>query len=126
MLQVTAPLDISLNKSASFAVPYLLESKGFFILAVKGTESFPREFGIGYQWLLVNKFSQKITSLTVSYVDSSSEVEERFFEEGYLKFNHNNGTFIEKYNSAQHNLQHVHLVEIPNSIYQAVAEFLKA
>jgi hypothetical protein len=58
-------------------------------------------------------------------MDSSLEVEERYFEEGFLKFNRDNGTFIEKYNSAQHNLEAKNNLEIPPDLTEAINNYLR-
>lgn len=55
-----------------------------------------------FQWLRISKDFQEIKPLRLQSIDSSREVEERFFDEGYLKFNPKSGIFIEKFNSGQH------------------------
>lgn len=55
-------------------------------------------------WLFYDRASASLVKLWLNSTDSSSAIEERYFEQGYLKFNKAEGTYIEKYNSAQHKL----------------------
>lgn len=55
-------------------------------------------------WLFYDKISKAMVKLWLRSVDSSSEINERYFEQGYLKFDGNDATYIEKFNSAQHKL----------------------
>jgi hypothetical protein len=57
-------------------------------------------------------------------MDSSGEIEERYFEQGYLKFNHTTGTFIEKYNSAQHPLDRRMEWKLSSALENAIIDFL--
>ncbi|TKB96157.1 hypothetical protein [Pedobacter cryotolerans] len=57
-----------------------------------------------FRWLRIDRETMEITELNLDHRDSSGEIEERYFSEGYLKFNNSAGTFIEKFNSAQHSL----------------------
>lgn len=67
-------------------------------LTASSTPSAPR------QWIKISRDLNKVNFLAMSYTDSSNEVEERYFDEGYLKFDTKKGTFIEKFNFAQHQL----------------------
>lgn len=73
-----------------------------------------------YHWLLYDKTSQALVKLWLRSKDSSPEIEERFFEQGYLKFSNRDATYIEKFNVAQHRLfnysQRAVLPEISNLI----------
>jgi hypothetical protein len=51
-------------------------------------------------------------------------VEERFFDQGYLKINKDQGTFIEKFNSGLHNLKNHSSKELPSEVQVAVEAFL--
>ena len=77
-----------------------------------------------FHWLRIDKKSLKVTPLTFRSMDSSGEVEERYFEEGFLKFNPTIGTFIEKYNSAQHPLHHKGCLEVSPEVSKAVEHYL--
>ncbi|TKC06556.1 hypothetical protein FA048_15205 [Pedobacter polaris] len=58
-----------------------------------------------FVWLKISKDQQQVISLKLNFLDSSYAIEERFFEEGYLKFNTKSGVFIEKFNLSQHEYQ---------------------
>ncbi|MDQ8053237.1 MAG: hypothetical protein REI78_09430 [Pedobacter sp.] len=82
---------------------YILENTDHYLIE---TNNVTEEDALGHsEWLKVSKDLQKIEALNLRAIDSSREVEERFFEEGYLKFNVNTGIFIEKFNSGQHQYQ---------------------
>ncbi len=55
-------------------------------------------------WLYFDKLSSSLVKLWFRSSDSSAEIEERYFEQGYLKFSSTEATFIEKFNSSQHKL----------------------
>ncbi len=57
-----------------------------------------------FKWLRIERETMQVSQLDLASIDSSGEIEERYFNQGYLKFNGTIGTFIEKYNSAQHPL----------------------
>lgn len=84
---------------------YFLENTAIFIIEIKRTDlSEDADSSSVYQWMKIDKSTLGITLLSFRSMDSSAQVEERFFEEGYLKFNEHDGTFIEKFNSGQHQL----------------------
>jgi hypothetical protein len=55
-------------------------------------------------WLYFDKLSLSLVKLWLRSSDSSSEIKELYFEQGYLKFSNTEATFIEKFNSSQHKL----------------------
>lgn len=77
-----------------------------------------------FHWLKIDKESIKVCPLTFHSMDSAGEIEERYFEQGFLKFNNTIGTFIEKYNSAQHHLQHSGCLEVSEEIEKAINAYL--
>ncbi|MGF1922715.1 MAG: hypothetical protein ACQUHE_00945 [Bacteroidia bacterium] len=102
-----------------------MENTDTYILEIKRTD-LPQDEDVSkvYQWMRVSKDFQYASPLTFRSMDSSLEVEERYFDEGFLKFNRNNGTFIEKYNSAQHNLEAKNSNEVPKELIEAITGFL--
>lgn len=93
-----------------------LENNSFSILEIKHKSQ--------TKWLRIDSINMKVDQLTEQSSDSSQDVEERFFDLGYLKFNRLTGIFIEKYNSAQHSLLVKTGTEVPLSHLIAVDEFL--
>lgn len=89
----------------AFKILYHLENGTHNIVEIKRTDldagADPSDL---FRWLYIDKASLTINQLWFSSMDSSGHVEERYFEQGYLKFNSKEGTFIEKFNSAQHQL----------------------
>ena len=78
-----------------------------------------------FKWLQVEKETLTITPLHFASMDSSDQVEERYFDEGYLKFNSTTGTFIEKYNSAQHPLDRRLDFKLSTALENAIGEYLE-
>ena len=78
-----------------------------------------------FKWLWIDKETIQISPLNFTAMDSAGEIEERYFEEGYLKFNNSTGTFIEKYNSAQHPLDRRMDFRIGTALENAITEFLQ-
>jgi hypothetical protein len=125
MLYFNAPSTLTLNNTNLFTYQYFFENDTICILEIRRNDLIIDDFSKAYQWLVYNKKTSKISPLHMRFADSSAAVEERFFEEGYLKFTLSNATFIEKYNSALHNLKQLKDVVFPSSIHQAVADFIK-
>ncbi|TKC06710.1 hypothetical protein FA048_16040 [Pedobacter polaris] len=97
-----------------------------FILEIKRTDlPSDSEASSVFNWLRIDKETLNITQLTFSSMDSAGEIEERFFNEGYLKFNQTTGTFIEKYNSAQHPLDRRLTWKISTLLSNAIEDFIK-
>jgi len=112
--------------STSFTCIYFLENTDTYILEIKRNDLSPDEdISKVYQWMRISKDFLQASPLTFRSMDSSMDVEERYFEEGFLKFNRNTGTFIEKYNSAQHNLEAKSSSEVPPGLTDAINDFLR-
>jgi hypothetical protein len=110
---------------SSFICLYHLENALLSILEIKQT-NLPIEASKSdvYKWLCYNKSSGEVTQLIFNSSDSSEDIQERYFEQGYLKFNQQSGTFIEKFNSAQHQLNNLIKTDISNPLLAAVEDFL--
>ena len=109
----------------SFKCLYYLENGTLSIVEIKRTDlSADADISDVYKWLQIDKFSFEVSPLSFRSMDSSDHVEERFFEQGYLTFNKEQGTFIEKFNSAQHNLKNHQSKELPVEVQNAVESFL--
>ncbi|TCC88557.1 hypothetical protein EZ428_18120 [Pedobacter frigiditerrae] len=107
-----------------FKCRYVLENIYVDIIEVKRPNlSDDAPFSEKFLWLKIEKEALTVTPLTLRSVDSSGEVEERYFEEGFLKFNNTIGTFIEKYNSAQHLLQYNDCLEVSEQTKNAIMDY---
>ncbi|PST82603.1 hypothetical protein C7T94_08020 [Pedobacter yulinensis] len=73
-----------------------------------------------YQWLLIDLNTLQVQPLAVRSIDSSGLVQERFFEQGYLKFDDNRGTFIEKFNVGQHQLSCIDPSQLPEPVASSI------
>lgn len=111
----------------AFKCLYLLENFYLHILEIKRTdleETAPAS--AMFRWLKIDKETNLVTDLSFRSMDSAGEVEERYFEEGFLKFNATIGTFIEKFNSAQHPLQRKPNSDFNEALEIAIAEHILA
>lgn len=105
-----------------FECLYLLESPELYLLEVKRNDlNEYAPIAEKFQWLRIEKSSLKISKLSFRSMDSSKDIEERFFEEGFLKFNTETGTYIEKYNSAQHTLANYSQQETPTQVLECIS-----
>jgi len=86
----------------------------------------PEEASTSSYWLLYDKISEGMIKLWLRSVDSSSEIEERYFEQGYLKFNKMEGTYIEKFNSAQHKLSKRSELQISQQMINLIEGYFRA
>ena len=110
---------------SSFICLYHLENALLSILEIKLTD-LPIEASKSdvYKWLCCNKSSGEVLQLIFNSSDSSEDIQERYFDQGYLKFNQQSGTFIEKFNSAQHQLSNLIKTDISNPLLAAIVDFL--
>lgn len=109
----------------AFNCLYYLENSEHCILEIKRTD-LPDDADIAevFRWLFLDKKTQQIQSLIFRSMDSSGEVQERFFEQGYLKFNDQTATYIEKFNSAQHQLKNLTGTVLPIAIVNCLSAYL--
>lgn len=109
-----------------FKILYHLENGTHHILEIKRTDldTATADLSDVFKWLYIDKESLTINQLWFKSMDSSGHVEERFFEQGYLKFNSKEGTFIEKFNSAQHQLINKSNEKPAAELRDAIEEYL--
>ncbi|WP_113653122.1 hypothetical protein [Pedobacter namyangjuensis] len=58
------------------------------------------------RWFSINKATNELCPLALRSIDSSHEIRECYFDQGFLKYSSTSGTYIEKFNSGQHSLEH--------------------
>ncbi|NRF39581.1 hypothetical protein [Pedobacter foliorum] len=109
----------------AFTCLYYLENDSNCLLEIKRND-LPANADISdvFRWLHLNKETSEFSPLTFRSMDSSDEVQERFFDEGYLKFNAQTGTYIEKFNSAQHQLENKKGTAISAELKKAISQYL--
>lgn len=113
MLQVRPLTTAQPHLTAAVNCKHILENTDHYIVEVEIYHE--GDVFESFQWLKINKDLNQVKLLNLTAVDSSREVEERFFSEGYLKFNNRNGIFIEKFNSGQHEYQ-LRGIELENTL----------
>lgn len=111
---------------SAFTCLYLLENFYQYVLEIKRNdleESAPASEK--FRWLKIDKESKSVTDLTFRSMDSAGDIEERYFEQGFLKFNSTIGTFIEKFNSAQHPLTRKESCQFSEDLVRIITEHLQ-
>lgn len=103
MLQIRPLTAAKSYLTSSVSCRHILENTDHYIVEVKKIKE--GDLFESFEWLKISKDLLQINALHLKAIDSSREVEERFFDEGYLKFNLKTGIFIEKFNSGQHQYQ---------------------
>lgn len=121
MLQLCALPHPNLPLTTAFNFRRVLENTDHYLVEVKRTGNV--DILLDFQWLKISKDLDQINSLNLKTIDSSYQVEERFFDEGYLKFNASTGIFIEKFNSGQHQYQIINDLELTNSLSQLLDDY---
>jgi len=111
--------------STKYKILYLFESSDLIVAEVKRLD-LPEDADLSdvYHWLYLDRISKSMIKLWFRSMDSSSDIEERFFEQGYLKFNNKEATFIEKYNSAQHKLRTLDANKPSEEIIRQIEDYL--
>ena len=110
-----------------FTCLYFLENEDHAVIEIKRYDLDEKADIAGvYLCLIPEKQSGNIHKLAFRSMDSSGEVQERYFDQGYLKFNNQNGTYIEKFNSGQHQLENKTGQSLPIEINKALTSYLNA
>lgn len=110
-----------------FTCLYFLENEDHTVIEIKRYDLDEKaDIADLYLWLILEKQSGNIQKLAFRSMDSSGEVQERYFDQGYLKFNSQNGTYIEKFNSGQHQLENKTGQSLPIEINKALTSYLNA
>jgi len=112
--------------SPSYKILYLFENPEILITEIKRLD-LPEDAKADelYHWLFLEKQSSSFVKLWFRSMDSSAEIEERYFEQGYLKFSETEATFIEKYNSSQHKLTNRIKQASEHEVKTRIQEYLK-
>lgn len=109
-----------------YKIIYLFENPDLIIIKLKLAES-PSMANSwdAFHWLYFDKLSGSLVKLWFHTSDSSTEIEERYFEQGYLKFSKTEATFIEKFNSSQHKLVNYCARAVSTEVQALIAEYLR-
>jgi len=75
-----------------------------------------------HQWLLISKSDLSVKALNLKAQDSSSSVQERFFDLGYLKYDFHSGVLIEVAHQGLHPLEHRDYTNVPETYLKLVEE----
>lgn len=110
----------------NFDCRYLLDNHNICILEVALPVFNQVSLQKNYRWLLLNKADQSVKLLSLQSRDDSNEIQERYFNLGYLKFNPKEGIFIETGNKGQHPLKNKDYESIPLEYLKTVENFLSA
>ncbi|WP_316814525.1 hypothetical protein [Pedobacter nyackensis] len=104
---------------------YFLENEQYVIVEIKRNDlSEDADLSDVFRWLVLNKSTREVLSLIFRSMDSSGEVQERFFEQGYLKFNNESGTYIEKFNSGQYQFENKTGTPLPLETVNTIIAYL--
>lgn len=111
---------------SKYQILYFFEGEGLIIMEVKRNDM-PDGADLAeiFHWLYLEKISGSLVKLWFRSMDSSADIEERFFEQGYLKFNAREATYIEKYNSAQHKLIKYNPEKVSTEVHAVIEDYLK-
>ncbi|WP_316829661.1 hypothetical protein [Pedobacter aquatilis] len=112
--------------SSSYKILYLFENTELLITEIKRLD-LPEDAKVDeiFHWLLLEKQSSSFVKLWFRSMDSSAEIEEWYFEQGYLKFSETEATFIEKYNSSQHKLTNRIKQSSEHEVKKLISDYLK-
>lgn len=79
-----------------------------------------------FEWLLIKKANLSVKKMELKTRDSSSDVQERYFDLGFLKYDGPNGIFIEAAAEDLHPLEHKGCKDIPQAYLLAISSYLAA
>lgn len=110
----------------NYKILYLFENTEVLITEIQRLDlAADADISAVYHWLFLDKRNQNMVKLWFRSMDSSADVEERYFEQGYLKFSQNEATFIEKYNSSQYKLSNNSKRKADTKIMSLIEEYLQ-
>jgi hypothetical protein len=121
MLHLQSFTSLKPHLSNSISCKYILENTDHYLLEVKKIDE--GDLYETFYWLKISKDHLQITELNLKSIDSSRDVEERFFDEGYLKFNADKGILIEKFNLGQHHYQLLNCTDAQNMFVTTLQKF---
>jgi len=107
--------------SLAFSCNRILENTDHYLLEVERNSI--NSFFPNLEWFKISKDLLQVTPLNLKALDSSYDIEERFFDEGYLKFNATTGVFIEKFNSGQHKYQLLECSDVSNTFTKTLQTY---
>lgn len=112
--------------SSKYKTLFQFENQELVIIEIKRLD-LPETASLNeiFHWLHFEKGSKSLVKLWFRSMDSSTEIEERFFEQGYLKFNSGEATYIEKYNSSQHKLKNFSKEPINSDLKISIEDYLR-
>lgn len=110
----------------AYKVVYLFENPDLIIIKIRLAGPLPpaNSWDV-FHWLYFEKLSGSLVKLWLYSSDSSSAIEERYFEQGYLKFSSTEATFIEKFNSSQHKLVNYSARKLSANVQDMIEEYLR-
>jgi len=112
--------------SSNYKIRYLFENADTLIMEIQRLDlRDDADISQIYHWLYFDRLTSSMVKLWFRSMDSSAEIEERYFEQGYLKFSDTEATFIEKYNSSQHRLINHSKQECSEETRELISEYLK-
>ncbi len=120
------PVATFADMSNEYKVIYLFENIDLIIIKIKFVGNLPTSNSWdAFHWLYFDKLSGSLVKLWFHTSDASAEIEERYFEQGYLKFTKTEATFIEKFNSSQHKLINYSARPLDSKVEAIIEGYLK-
>ncbi|MBB5440102.1 hypothetical protein HDC92_003800 [Pedobacter sp. AK017] len=111
--------------SVSFECLYFLDNQQLCIVEIKLNNVLSAtEKKDHYKWLLINKRTMDVKEMRFNAMDSTAQIEERFFDLGYLKFDAQKGVYISKDPKEQYQLEKANCETVPEMIADAIAAYL--
>jgi len=77
-----------------------------------------------FVWLLIDKKNSQVKPLRSKAIDLAHHQGERYFDLGYLKYDHTRGTFIEEFDASRHGLEVCSCDQVPQYILSLVQHWL--
>lgn len=112
--------------SSNYKIRYLFENADTLIMEIQRLDlRDDADISQIYHWLYFDRLTSSMVKLWFRSMDSSAEIEERYFEQGYLKFSSTEATFIEKFNSSQHKLINHSMKSISDETKNLIEDYLK-
>lgn len=113
-----------MNTPTRFNCRTFLESTNLCVLEISCPSQNERDPIQHHQWLLISKSDLSVKALKLKAQDSSSSVQERFFDLGYLKYDFESGVLIEVAHQGLHPLEHRDYSSVPDTYLKLVEDNL--
>lgn len=126
-MNINAPLTSTAERETErFSCNCYLANNELAIVEIKENSNYQMVISpLQTIWFKIDLLTYLASPLNLIAKDSSSQIEERYFAQGFLKYGELSGNFIEKFNLGQHTLTKNRVSELPPLLKKSIDQYLQ-